>query len=200
MQALRSHPFFASINWDTLWIDPPPVLEPGLVKRDMPLAMKHEQDWDDVGVTWDNLVGEGSDYDDLEWASDGEAPDYKLRSYKYLNTVEGGIPQEQVDIGPLGEIRRPVPLRRESQTTMHTTTPTFRETGKTSTRIRGSSFSGSPPSSSSEGSPDVIRGIESVSISERSSTEQPEQTTLPVEKRGRNQVMSPVQGNGTPDT
>lgn len=200
MLALRSHPFFASINWETLWTDPPPVLEPGLVKREQPPSMGHDQDWDDVGAAWDDLVGSGgSDRDDLEWASDGEAPGYELRSNSYFNITDTAILQDKADIGPLGEIRRPAPLRRDTETTVHTTTGNVREMGGASTGMRGSSLSGSPPSSSSEGSPDVARGIESKSISERSSTEQPHQTTLPGEERGRNQTMSPVQGNGTPD-
>jgi 3-phosphoinositide dependent protein kinase-1 len=195
MAALRSHPFFASIKWETLWIDPPPVPEPGLVKRVH--TMGHDEDWDDVGAAWDDLVGsEGSDHDDLEWASDGEAPGYELRSNRYFNITETGIPRDEVDIGPLGETRQPVPLRRDRETTVH---PTSRNLTEASTGMQGSSFSGSPPSSSSEGSPDVTRVIESISISERSSTERPDQTTSPGGERGRNQAMSPVQGNGTPN-
>lgn len=162
--------------------------------------MGHDQEWDDVGAAWDDLVGsEGSDHDELEWASDGETPGYELRSNRYFNIAETVIPRDNVDIGPLGEIRRPAPLRRDTDTTVHTTTRIFRETGKVPTGMRGSSFSGSPPSSSSEESPNVTHGMKSIIISERSSTDQTDQTTLPREERGRNQAMSPVQGNGTPD-
>jgi 3-phosphoinositide dependent protein kinase-1 len=63
MDALRAHPFFASIRWDTLWDDSPPPLETGLVRRE-PAPV---DEWDDVGATWDQLVdpdGSGDEYDD----------------------------------------------------------------------------------------------------------------------------------------
>jgi len=202
MLALRLHPFFASINWETLWTDPPPVLEPGLVKREHSPTRGHDQGWDDVGAAWDDLVdGEGPDHDHLEWASDGEAPEYELRPNRYFNNAETVIPQDAADIGPLDEIRRPLSIRREIETTVRTMTYSYSEAAQASTGLRGSSFSGSPPSSSSEGSPDVVREMESASISPsgRSSTERPHRTIPTREERGRNQIMSPVQGNGTPD-
>jgi 3-phosphoinositide dependent protein kinase-1 len=69
---LRTHPFLASINWETLWTDPAPPLEPGLVKK--PPRQAHEggglwdteEDdgrWGDVGAKWDALVGEDGDID-----------------------------------------------------------------------------------------------------------------------------------------
>ncbi|KAJ7594723.1 kinase-like protein [Mycena floridula] len=63
---LRSHPFFAQTKWDSLWTDPPPNLEAGLVKND-PAA--GGQQWDDVGAAWDRLVGDDRE-DEIEWASD----------------------------------------------------------------------------------------------------------------------------------
>lgn len=54
MAALRSHPFFASINWETLWSEPAPPLEPGLVRRE---DLGSERKWEDVGAAWDALVG-----------------------------------------------------------------------------------------------------------------------------------------------
>jgi len=65
MDALRAHPFFASIRWDTLWDDPPPPLETGLVRRE-PAPV---DEWDDVGAAWDELVSgpdSGDEYDDDE--------------------------------------------------------------------------------------------------------------------------------------
>ena len=62
MDELRAHPFFASIRWDTLWDDPAPPLETGLVRREPAPA----DEWDDVGATWDELVNhlDGSDDED----------------------------------------------------------------------------------------------------------------------------------------
>jgi 3-phosphoinositide dependent protein kinase-1 len=66
MEALRGHSFFASIRWDTLWDDPAPPLETGLVRREPALV----DEWDDVGATWDELVsgpdGSGDEDEDDE--------------------------------------------------------------------------------------------------------------------------------------
>ena len=66
MAALRAHSFFESVNWQTLWTDPAPPLEPGLVRREHPLGRGADQEWDDVGAAWDELVGDqdGGDDDD----------------------------------------------------------------------------------------------------------------------------------------
>src|SRR6267154_119863 len=62
MGALRSHAFFASIRWETLWDDPAPPLETGLVRRESAPV----DEWDDVGAAWDELVSgpDGSEYED----------------------------------------------------------------------------------------------------------------------------------------
>ncbi|KAJ7852632.1 kinase-like domain-containing protein [Mycena olivaceomarginata] len=36
--ALKAHPFFASIAWASLWIDPAPPIEAGLARKEYPLA------------------------------------------------------------------------------------------------------------------------------------------------------------------
>jgi 3-phosphoinositide dependent protein kinase-1 len=72
MEALRSHRFFASIHWDTLWDDPAPPLETGLVRREAAPV----DEWDDVGATWDELVSgpDGSEDEDEEDGSMEELP------------------------------------------------------------------------------------------------------------------------------
>ena len=67
MEALRSHPFFASIRWETLWDDPAPPLETGLVRRESAPV----DEWDDVGAAWDELVSgpDGSEDEDEDDAS-----------------------------------------------------------------------------------------------------------------------------------
>ncbi|KAG1844219.1 kinase-like protein [Suillus subalutaceus] len=96
--ALRAHPFFASVSWETLWTDPAPSLEAGLVKKEVPVEDEVEgAQWDDVGEIWDRLVGGNADVgsgsgegevsgDGVGWARDsggyaeegpmGEMPDY----------------------------------------------------------------------------------------------------------------------------
>ncbi|KAG1745389.1 kinase-like protein [Suillus paluster] len=111
--ALRAHPFFADVSWDTLWSDPAPVLEAGLVKKEVVVADEVEGgQWDDVGEMWDRLVGgnagvsfsvsgdgegcEGSG-DGIVWAEDSEGT--KLHSFKARHA--GGRYAEE---GPMGEM------------------------------------------------------------------------------------------------
>ena len=71
MEALRSHPFFTSIRWVTLWDDPAPPLETGLVRRELAPV----DEWDDVGATWDELVsGPGGSEDEDEDDASVEGP------------------------------------------------------------------------------------------------------------------------------
>lgn len=86
MNGLRSHPFFATVQWDTLWTDPAPPIEAGLLKKDPAAGGRR---WEDVGAAWDRLVAnDGNQEDDIQWASDAERN----------NT-------HKVAIGPMGEIR-----------------------------------------------------------------------------------------------
>ncbi|KAG2112420.1 kinase-like protein [Suillus clintonianus] len=105
--ALRAHPFFASVSWETLWTDPAPELEAGLVKKELPVVGEAEGgQWDDVGEMWDRLVGENADTgsgsgevsgDGVGWAEDSEGT--KLHSFKARHT--GGMYAEE---GPMGEV------------------------------------------------------------------------------------------------
>jgi 3-phosphoinositide dependent protein kinase-1 len=72
MEALRSHPFFTSIRWETLWDDPAPPLETGLVQRELAPV----DEWDDVGAAWDELVSgpDGSEDEDEDTNVEGSHP------------------------------------------------------------------------------------------------------------------------------
>ncbi|KAK7057404.1 kinase domain-containing protein [Favolaschia claudopus] len=73
--ALRAHPFYSSIAWTSLWTDPAPPVEAGLVKKEHPLAQGEDRNWEDVGAAWDELVhNDETDSDGLEWASDADVP------------------------------------------------------------------------------------------------------------------------------
>ena len=100
MEALRNHPFFASINWGTLWTDPVPPLEPGLVKKELPKGANGER-WDDVGASWDALVGDSDPEDDISWASEGEGQD--VFAAPGAQAPNGYAYYE--DVGPTGELR-----------------------------------------------------------------------------------------------
>lgn len=99
MEALRDHPFFASINWGTLWTDAVPPLESGLVKKE-PLKGANGEGWD-VGASWDALVGDSDPEDDISWASEGEGQDvFATQGAKAPN----GYAYHE-DVGPAGELR-----------------------------------------------------------------------------------------------
>ncbi|KAH9971977.1 hypothetical protein BGW80DRAFT_1460194 [Lactifluus volemus] len=94
MEAVRVHPFFASIHWDRLWDDPAPPLEMGLIRCEAAPV----DEWDDVGATWDELV------------SGSEAEDEKMGAWRNYIRIRIhmvfvsplAIPPEE--IGPHGEI------------------------------------------------------------------------------------------------
>ena len=114
MQALRAHKFFASINWSTLWTDPAPPLEAGLVKKPPPKEGRTNglNTWDDVGAAWDEMLdGERGD-DEISWASDGEAP--SLDRFRFGSAPsDAGATGEMAEVasygkdamGPMGETR-----------------------------------------------------------------------------------------------
>lgn len=107
MKALRSHPFFAPINWSTLWSDPPPPMEAGLVKKDAPQSSNIS-----IRLAWDaldeNAVEEDDQDDAVSWTSNGEGTEPNHSPTR----VNGHTPHEL--IGPYGERRievlPPLPL------------------------------------------------------------------------------------------
>lgn len=108
MRALRSHPYFSSIDWKTLWTSPAPPLEAGLVKKDAPVG-KTGGTWDD-GALWDEVVDSNRDDDEISWASDDEVP-MQIQDFKFQDTQDGApvINGDEHDterpVGPLGESR-----------------------------------------------------------------------------------------------
>lgn len=101
MEALRDHPFFASINWGTLWTGSVPPLEPGLVKKEPPNGANGARWDDDVGASWDALVGDSDPEDDISWASEGE--DQDVFATQGAKAPNGYAYYE--DVGPTGELR-----------------------------------------------------------------------------------------------
>ena len=106
MDALRSHPFFASINWATLWTDQVPPLESGLVKKEIHTlhGRPETQDWEDVGAAWDELVDENGDGDGVSWASDAEGGSLLLPPGAHASNAYVA-PDDAISVGPRGEQR-----------------------------------------------------------------------------------------------
>lgn len=75
MKALKAHPFFAPIDWATLWAVSAPTLESGLVKKEPKPA---NDQWNDVAYNWDHVVTFPRSHDEIPWAGkdeDGEELD-----------------------------------------------------------------------------------------------------------------------------
>ncbi|KAJ6495552.1 kinase-like protein [Mycena vitilis] len=94
--ALKLHSFLSSIVWTSLWTDPAPPIEAGLVKKQHPLAQDQDRNWEDVGATWDELVK--NDSDEIEWSSDAEHP-------LPLNGRGSAIAPHTTAVGPKDEIK-----------------------------------------------------------------------------------------------
>ncbi|KAG6378341.1 kinase-like protein [Boletus reticuloceps] len=127
---LRSHPFFASINWNTLWTDPPPPLDPGLVKKEpqnhTDLLDVEDARWNDVGARWDALVSTGDDddagetegtmmndnrvtvahlpvdHDGMVWAEDAQGAEFER--YKLTTGMFKRASRIVEEVGPTGEV------------------------------------------------------------------------------------------------
>ena len=168
------------MNWDTLWTDPHPPIESGLVKR--PPNGNHIQGWDDLGSTWDDLVGSEVSDDEFGWASDGDAPLYerRRRSATPSPTITAADP------GPLGEVGRPAPTRRETDMTVQI--PQKPETQAETSR-------GSSPTSSSDDTP-IVTQIERMALQNPKRASTSDLKASAQEPRGRRQTTYPVQGNG----
>ncbi|KAK0504969.1 kinase-like protein [Armillaria luteobubalina] len=201
MRALYSHPFFASINWKTLWTDPGPSLESGLVKKEHPLSQGEDKNWEDVGASWDEIAT-GSNEDGIPWALEGGA------SPIVRHGAFDAEPQ-QVAIERTGQI---LPARlSDIQIGLHISEPKLPSPPDTPTAVKTPPINvpsrpqddhppGASPESSSDGSPvgtlvGALKSMRPLSMGPESLIEQPD--TLEVE-RGRKQAMTPVQGNGPP--
>lgn len=184
MHALRAHPFFAGLDWETLWTDPHPLIEPGMVKRQHPLARGHDQDWDDIGTAWDDLVGSELSDDEVEWAPEGDAPGYEIRRQESASPP-GNM---TTDLGPLGEIRRQDVLPIPHAVKEH------KAAGRGG---RDSPLTGSPTSSEDSPMENIALRMGDLALppTDGSSPER-SRSTEQSEQRGRNQATSPVQGNG----
>nr|GAT57713.1 predicted protein [Mycena chlorophos] len=106
--ALKAHPFFATIVWSSLWTDAAPEIEAGLVKKVHPLGQGEDRNWEDVGAVWDEMVG--NDSDGIEWSSDAEGP-HRLRAYGH--EVGPRNEAKKLAIFPLVHVTEPSPNDEE---------------------------------------------------------------------------------------
>lgn len=202
MEALRAHPFFSSINWKTLWTQPAPPLESGLVKREHPLSSQ-DHNWEDVGTSWDDIGGD-DEGDGIRWA-DAIGSTYiikkgygdkdvgnEISSYSHLEQPIGEIPHYA------SRVSTERVLEEDSETVMGHESPQSGSGTGTSTAVddvepfdvpgiprEDTASAGSTPSSS-DGSPVEKLGaaLEDMKVDRgRNWAQTPPQTNvLPVEK------------------
>ncbi|EIW62607.1 kinase-like protein [Trametes versicolor FP-101664 SS1] len=209
IQALRDHPFFASINWRTLWTVDAPLLEAGLVKKETPPSSAM------MRSAWDALVNSDNEDavedDEVSWESDGEGREYSLSP----GQPNGHHHTEA--IGPLGEKRitslHPLPLafveeeRSDSSEGVRfvappqADSPILDDEGRDTVNdeLEFSGLARSPPI-------DVPRvagpGSHSTGSATSSSDGSPvDKLAAAIEEaaRGRNRAQTPIQGNGLCD-
>ncbi|KAJ7287363.1 kinase-like protein [Mycena rebaudengoi] len=189
--ALKSHPFFASIKWSSLWTDPAPPIEAGIVKKQHPLAQGEDRNWEDVGAAWDELVGND---DGIEWSSDAEeGPE---SPHRRQNGSSNGAPSPRTsDIGPKDEIKPSAfPLK-----------DTFKDPATPRSVSNDPSRDGSPSSSQGSSSGTAAErlpsSMERLALrSGRSSPDGPahkDVVRLEAEQRGRDRAPTPLRHSGT---
>ncbi len=192
--ALMAHPFWSTISWPTLWTGPVPPIEHGIVKKEHPLAGE-DRDWDDIDATWDDIVAAEDKADDMPWESPTNG--------RYVAEVplikHPGFDQDSlsIEVGPMGEVRPlHVPSIPPSKGRSYRTRPSpSRTPPHTPTPLRSKPMTipehtPSPDSSSEGGSPAETNGVIQSMQSLRLNGDDAE--------RGRNQAMTPIQGNGPP--
>ncbi|KAG1764770.1 kinase-like protein [Suillus placidus] len=182
--ALRAHPFFASVSWETLWTDPAPPLEAGLVKKEVPAADEVEGgQWDDVGEMWDRLVGGNAD----GRAMPGLEEDLE-ETQTVVGELDAALPEIQTSPLPMPQTEAE-PLSPSEVSPV----PTEIIPLTISIHVPGVNASGSG-SSSSDGSP--VDGVAAdLNVKMRIGSDK-EAKLKPSLSRGRNRAQTPVQGNG----
>jgi 3-phosphoinositide dependent protein kinase-1 len=175
IQALRSHPFFSTIVWDTLWTEPVPTLETGLVKR---IPEKGEDaKWEEINTAWEELVASEDD-DEIEWA----------------DTETQVKPDTEAELPDAEQVQRRSLIRQDTASTIQ---PTF-ENPALGTNPQSSPLSETTGvrsfSSSSECCPEGQK-----SEAPEAPALQPAPSVVADEgDRGRNKTLSPIQGNCLP--
>ena len=203
MEALRAHPYFSTINWKTLWTQPAPPLESGLVKREHPLSGQ-DHDWEDVGTSWDD-IDEGDEGDGIRWADDAVGSTYVIKqgygdknmgneigSYSHSEQPMGEIPHYASRISTEGV------LGEDSETIMGHESPQSRSGTGTSTAFDVEPFdvpriphedtvSAGSTTSSSDGSPVEKLGavLEAMKVDRgRNRAQTPLPAKVPLDEKG----------------
>lgn len=190
--ALKAHPLFAPVKWDTLWTDPAPPHEVGLLKKEKSLS-GNGNSTADVGAIWDDLVGGG---DDIEWASDAEGDEAYLQQLRHNGAAQpdAGDPLDSAPTTPPPCSPPPVPMSPSSMSSPPLERPSL---SRHDTATSGTSAQISSSDSSTEQLEERLAELamrNSRKSLPRSSPSVSSQRTLEYE-RGRTRALTPVQGN-----
>ena len=188
MTALKSHPFFESIDWSTLWTRRAPPLEPGLFKKERHPPTADAQDghnWDAVGYNWEDMVGMPRAQDEIPWISDEEDDGTEVIEER----TEDGL--ESIPVAPLTS-----PLSQQDRDPGNTDAENASETGDDTERPdidrRTSSKPIDVPTAAEP--QEVFHAGSATSSSEGSPIEKLGAALEAALNRGRNRLQTPIQG------
>ncbi|KAF9648600.1 kinase-like protein [Thelephora ganbajun] len=185
IMALKAHPFFASIDWATLWTIAAPTLESGLVKKKPEPA---NNSWNDVEYNWDHVVAFPRSHDEIPWAGEEDEELDQRTEHGYNSSssaaleeeMEGGSSNTSGDAGERRETETAHPS--DQQPAAPVIAPASKPIPVPVPPVQHDLFATGSTTSSSEGSP-----IEKLGAA------------LEAALRGRNRNQTPIQGNGLVD-
>lgn len=176
IKALKAHPFFASIDWTSLWTVPPPTLESGLVKKEPKPANNR---WNDVEYNWEHVVAFPRSHDEIPWAGEEEEEEER--------TEHGYVMEEETEIeGSSADVEEEPELETVYPNSQLQVAPSILPASKPipvpAPPVQQDQFATGSTTSSSEGSP-----IEKLGAA------------LDAALRGRTRNQTPIQGSGLVD-
>jgi 3-phosphoinositide dependent protein kinase-1 len=183
MKALKAHPFFASVDWATLWTIAAPAHESGLLKKEPKPANNH---WDDVEYNWDHVVAFPRGHDEIPWAGE-EDEELDQRTEHGYNSSSSVALEEEIEEEGSSNTSEDVEEKEETETVHHgghppvapVISPASKPIPVPAPPVQQDLFATGSTTSSSEGSP-----IEKLGAA------------LEAALRGRGRAQTPLQGNG----
>ena len=187
IKSLKSHPFFAPIDWSTLWTATAPTLASGLFKKEPKPA---NNGWGDVEYDWDHVVTFPRSHDEIPWAGEGDEEELDQTTEHGDGSSSSAVMEEETEVDGSSSASADVEDKREAETVdpgdQQPSAPAILPASKPipvpTPPPQQDQFATGSTTSSSEGSP-----IEKLSAA------------LEAALRGRTRSQTPVQGNGTAD-
>ena len=188
IKALKAHPFFASIEWPTLWTIDAPLLESGLVKREPKPA---NNNWNDVEYNWDHVVAFPRSHDEIPWAGEEDEEELDQRTEHGDNSSSSAALEEETEEEDSSNASGDSEEKGETETVHHlgqqpvvtAVAPVSKPIAVPVPPVQQDVFATGSTTSSSDGSP-----IEKLGAALEAAL-----------NRGRNRIQTPIQGNGLVD-